>query len=175
MQPEFGKWTVLAIFINLECFRYDGLLFYNVHRCRSSRSMGTKAPPDKERNLFMSTKNQKVMKKGTDKRYKPVYTLENVLHVGQFQLCHLGELSKNPEYFMTNCQRVGRRQSQNISFPKEITKRGWLLESLDRKLKPWIIYYLLENTTPHPELLHLHLYFCICHQSIVPKAVCPKC
>ena len=69
---------------------------------------------------------------------------------------------------MTTCQRVGRWQTQNmISFPKEIMTRGLVPESLVRKSEPWMIHYFLKNTSPNPQLIHLHLYFCTCHQNII--------
>ena len=75
---------------------------------------------------------------------------------------------KQTGYFMTSCQRVGRWQTQNmISFPKEIMIRGLVLESLVRKSEPWMIHYFLKNTSPNPQLIHLHLYFCTSHQSII--------
>ena len=80
---------------------------------------------------------------------------------------------KKTSKFMTICQRVGRWQTQNmISFLKEIMTRGLVPESLVRKLKPWKIHFLLKNTKPNPQLLHLHLYFCPCHQRFIVLCVC---
>ena len=62
---------------------------------------------------------------------------------------------------------VGSKLKTWFCFLKEIMTRGMMPESLVRKLKPLIIQYVLENITPNSLLLHLHLYFCTCHQSII--------
>ena len=67
---------------------------------------------------------------------------------------------------------VGSKLKNMISFLKEIMTGGLVPESLVRKLKPRIIHYLLKNTIPNPQILHLHLYCYTCHRSIIVLCVC---
>ena len=92
-------------------------------------------------------------------------------HVWLIKVCKIEATPTNGTILPVSqlqCQSVGRWQTQNmISFPKKIMTIGLVPESLVRKSEPWMIHYFLKNTTPNPLLLHLHLYFCTCHQNII--------
>ena len=69
--------------------------------------------------------------------------------------------------FYDNLSKGGQvANSKHDFFPKRNYDKRVGARIISQKIKTMNSSLFIEKTTPNPQLLHLYLYFCTCHQSI---------